>query len=665
MIKTNIPIVNFVYGQVDRAVKSRFDLPVYQNGAEVMKNFFCTMHGNAVYRNGFEMIAKTGKAKLIEFKFNVGQSYLLVITFDKIKFFGYDETKNLIQVLDDRGNPLEVSHEWGDERFRLKFDQCGDVMYFTNGNKKKKRLKRSASNVFTLEDYTIVGDTIGGNPQVVKFYENRLNYIGNYTKIYGSKGGIYDDLTIGANKNDGYKFDLAEIKTCVSWLYNGQSSLIAGSPDGIMTLNGGGNDKAITPTDIKAKLSSSEGASEFDPIEKDGYVLFSSLNRRNLYGFSYDVLSESFKATHVNKANYEITKGGLGRLVYKRDQYNLIWGICGDNLIGITLQGDENVNGWHVHDTQGKFYDICTMTRPDGTDDMFVMTERFGEDYLERSTDYVEYSRREDFNTGNKEEDKTAYYRKISEEFKNINFLDCSVKYDGFHSSTLTIENDVITSGGEDFSLDSVNRRINYKTKTGYEYGQFVIKEFINANQVKVKTLLSPTHTTYTGWYLSASRFTGLEHLEGKNVSVVADGGYVGDFVVKNGIVDISNAGKSKADICIIGLRYDGIIKSFNLGFNIQGVSTQTLPKNIYKAVIRFVFSAGGLFGDNLYDLVPIQKFNPDGLYDNIPLPMDGDEEISYSGDYSEDKRFYIVQREPLPLQVAMVVPYFAQSTTN
>lgn len=664
-MKTNLPFNNFVYGQVDRAVKARFDLPLYQGGAEIMQNFFCTMQGNAVYRNGFEYIENTGKAKLIEFKFNVNQSYLLVLTFDKIKFYTYNSDSVLVQVLNDSNEPLEVSHSWGDNRFTLRYDQCGDVMYFTHGDCGKKILKRTTANAFVLEDYTITGSTGKGNPQVVKFYENRINYIYENTKLLGSKGGLYDNLTAGTEKNDGYKFDLSEIKTCVNWLYNGQSSLIAGTPDGIMTINGGSNNKAITPTDIKAKLSASEGASIYEPIEKDGIVLFSSLNRRNLYGFAYDVLSESFKATHINKANYEITKGGLGRLVYKRDQYNIVWSICGNNLIGITLQGDENVNGWHVHKTQGAFNDICTITRPDGTDDLFANIDRFGEFYLERYTDYVEYSRREDCNTGNEAEDRLAYYRLIAEEFKQINFLDCSITYNGFHPSTLTFENDTITSDNEDFTTESINRRISYKTKTGYEYGQFLIKEFINSKQVKVEVLQQPSHNIYSGWYLSASVFKGLEHLENLHVGVIADGGYVGDFVVKNGEVDITNAGISKADVCTIGLRYDGIIKSFNLGFTIQNVSTQTLPKNIYKAVIRFHYSAGGMFGDSLYNLVPIQKFNPDGLYDSIPLPMDNDEEINYCGAFSEDKRFFIIQREPLPLQVSMVIPYFEQSTTN
>lgn len=664
-MKTNLPFNNFIFGQVDRSVKSRFDLPLYQGGVEIMQNFFCTIQGNAIYRNGFEYIEKTGKVKLIEFKFNVNQSYLLVLTEDKIKFYSYDTNNNLVQVLDDEQKPLEVSHEWGENRFTLKYDQCGDVMYFTHGDCVKKRLKRTTANVFVLEDYTLTGATGEGNPQVVKFYENRINYIYENTKLLGSKGGMYDNLTIGTEKNDGYKFDLAEIKTCVNWLYNGQSSLIAGSPDGIMTVNGGSNDKAITPTDIKAKLTASEGASIFDPIEKDGLVLFSSLNRRNLYGFSYDVLSESFKATHINKANYEITKGGLGKLVYKRDRFNLIFAVCGDNLVGVTLQADENINGWHVHKTQGIIHDICTVTRPDGTDDLFANIERFGDFYLERYTDYVEYSRREDCNRGDKEADTYAYYRLIAEQFKHINFLDCSVTYNGYHSSTLTIEDNMITSSEDDFTEDCINRRISFKTQTGYEYGQFLIKEFVNSKQVKIEILQEPTHNVYTGWYLSASLFKGLEHLEGKQVGVIADGGYVGDFTVENGQLDISNAGISKADICTIGLRYEGILKSFNLGYSIQNISTQSLPKNIYKAVIRFLNSAGGMFGDNLYNLVPIQKFNPDGLFDSIPLPMDDDEEISYCGEFSEDKRFFIVQREPLPLQVSMVIPYFEQSTTN
>ena len=691
-MRTSIPVNNFVAGQIDRDLKGRFDLPLQQNGLEIMKNFYPTIKGNVNYRTGFRWLSEIGYSALYEFKFNEEQSYLLVLKITHIEFWSYLDDGTLVQVLDSSNNPLKVNHPWGTEVFNLDYDQNGDVMYFTHkkGGYTEYKLIRTASNAFNLAATTYTGGNLGdtngekhGYPRTIKFYEARLQRGGSATKptfLYGSKGGAsYENLTIGTNTNDAYQFDLAEAISPIQWLMTGQNSLLAGTQEGIMTINGGNVNTAITPTNVSAKLSCRDGVSSVRPVSKDEFILCVSQNQRAIYAFSYDILYEMFKAVDLSKANYEITKGKITKLAYKFDKNKFCYAICGKNLLSITFSNDENANGWAVHETKGTFIDTCTVTRPDGDCDLFANIKRTvnGVDryYLEKLTDDVEFSRYEDFVTPvdssdteiskreQKQQDLYAYYRKIADELRSCIYLDSSIVYDGSKASTITFDEvaETITSSAADFKATDVGRRITYRTITGREYGIFDIVEYISATQVKVDVAESPSSDSSSEWFLSATIFTGLNHLEGETVGVVGNGGYIGDFVVSNGSVDISTANVNKVGSAVIGLKYTGMLKSCNLGMAVQGTQTLTTPKNIYKMVLRLSFSAGGKFGDDLYDLTDIQDFNPDGLYNIPPLPMDGDKEIAYSGDYDGEKHYFIVQDMPLPFKLAMAIPYYKQ----
>ncbi|MDY6358442.1 MAG: hypothetical protein SPL73_05725 [Cyanobacteriota bacterium] len=688
---TSIPKNNFSSGQIDRDIKSRVDLPLFQNGFEISRNFFHTIKGDCYYRTGFEFLEEIGYSALYEFRFSQEQAYLLVFTRSEIKFWSYNANNELVRVLDDKGNPYTLNHPYGNEIFNLNMTQNCDVLYINHNNGKfpEYQLKRTASNKFALEKtvFTNTGTASlssnsetenHGYPCTCAFYENRLNRCSSSkypTYLYGSKGADYNNITVGTNTNDGYQFDLAEANSKALWLESGVNSLLVGTAEGILTVNGGSVTKAITPTDISAKLSCRDGVGNVKPIHKDNFVFFVSSNKRSLYMFEYDVLMEQFKSTNLSKGNYEITKGGIKKLANKFDRFGLIFALCGTRLISICFSNDEAINSWSEFVTKGDFTDICAVTRPDGDYDLFANIKRTinGETkyYLERLTETVEFSRFDDFVSDVKENaagydiqelkknDKYAFYRKIAEELRDCNYLDCSMKYTGLHTSTINLENNVLTSSNEDFAETDTGKRIWYKTVTGREYGILDIKKYISPTQVEVEILLNPTDKSTSQWYLSATHFSGLEHLEGETVSVVGNGGYIGDFVVNNGQIDISNANVNKVGTAIIGLKYKGILKSPNLGLTLQGTQTFTNMKNVYKIGLEMCFSSGGKVGTDLYSLSEVQDFNPEGLYDVPPLPMDEYKEIEYSDTYEKEKHYFVVQDSPLPFHLTAIIPYY------
>lgn len=691
-MKTSIPKNNFSSGQIDRDLKGRFDLPLYQNGFEISRNFFHTIKGDCYYRTGFEYIDEIRYSALYEFKFNQEQAYLLVFDTAKIKFWSYNQNNELVRVLDKQGGELSISHPYGNEIFNLNMTQNCDVLYIAHNDGKfpEYQLKRTASNEFTLTktQYTNTGTPSlsstsasenHGFPFTTAFYENRLNRCSSskyLTYLYGSKGADYNNITVGTGTNDGYQFDLAEANSKALWLMSGINSLLVGTAEGVLTINGGSTTQAITPSDITAKLSCRVGTAPVKPICKDNFVFFVSSNRRFVYMFEYDVLLEQFKATNLSKANYEITKGGIRKLASKFDRFELIYALCGNKLLSVCFSNDEAINSWAEVHTKGEFVDMCTVTRPDGNSDLFANIKRVinGKEkyYLERLTETVEFSRFEDYiseipkgaNANDimkiKKEDKYAFYRQIAEELRNCNYLDCSMKYDGLHHNTITLdENGFLSCEDEIFSSQDVGKKIWYKSITGREYGILQITDIVTYAKVKVKILLNPSNNTTSEWYLSATHFYGLKHLEGEIVSVFGNGGYVGDFLVKNGQIDISNANVNKVGSAVIGLKYKGVLKSPNLGLSMQGMQTFTNMKNIYKIGLQMSFSAGGKIGSNMYDLENVQDFNTDGLYDIPPLPMDGYKEVLYSDDFAKEKNFYIVQDSPLPFHLTAVVPYY------
>lgn len=697
-MKTSIPFNNFSSGQIDRELKGRFDIPLYQHGHEISENFCETIKGNVFYRTGFRFINEIGDAFLYEFKFNQEQSYLLVFRPEHIEFWSYNIDGEFVQVLDDEGNPLKVIHPYGSEAKNLCLAQNCDVLYMTHLDSKfpEKQLKRTDSNKFTLSDTVFKNsgtnslsndpDKYHGCPCTCCFYENRLDRCSSTkynTYLYFSKGASYDDITVGTNTNDGIQFDLAEANSKALWLISGANSLLVGTAEGILTVNGGSVDSAITPEDISAKLSCRDGCAAVQPVRKDNYVFYVSANGRKLFMFEYDVLMEQFKATNLSKANYEITKGGMTKLVSKNDQFDFMYTVCNGNLLQICFSNDESVNSWSVLKTKGEFLDICTVTRPDGNYDLFAKIKRkingVTKYYLEQLTDVVEFPRFEDFvseipadatdadKLNIETEDKHAFNRAVAEQLRNCNFLDCSIEYSGLQNNNISYNPDtsILTAENPVFSDSDIDRRIWIKTITGREYGIFDIKRIISDTQVEVDVRLEPSSYTASQWYLSATTFSGLEHLEGETVSVVGNGGYVGDFIVKDGKINISSANTSKVGSAIVGLKYKGLLKSTNLGMVLQTNQTYTTMKNIYSIILKMNFSAGGKVGSSLYDLEDVQDFNPEGLFDAPPLPMDSNKEVLVNGRSDKDKHYFVVQDSPLPFNIAMIIPKYTHVTRD
>lgn len=155
---------------------------------------------------------------------------------------------------------------------------------------------------------------------------------------------------------------------------------------------------------------------------------------------------------------------------------------------------------------------------------------------------------------------------------------------------------------------------------------------------------------TYEG--APATVFSGLEHLNTKTVSVLADGVYVGDFVVDGGSITIEKA----ASNVIVGLKYQWELMPLRLeGGSPLGFS-QGKKKRIEELIVRLERSAGikhtipGI--DDEFDL--INRAYGENYDTAIPLTSE-DVVLQMGASWDREGQFKLFGNEPFPATILMI----------
>lgn len=657
-------INNFTRGQLDHDMNGRFDLPLYFNGFEICKNFICNYKGNIKYRTGFELKNKALNNTdnvLVEFRFNSSQSYLMEFAEKIIRFYSYDTNGKFGYVMKD-GKELTLETDITLEQAKkLKFAQRNDVLYLVMNEINPRKLTRKASNEFELTNVTATGldfKTVG-YPSSVCFYSGRLWYGGfdkNPLTIYASKTADYDHFTIPSSNSvatDALKLVLSEISDPILWIRAGKRNLYVGNAEGVTLVNGGNYNTPIKSTEVAASLANHEGCYYSVPVYRDNQMMYISNDQRKVYMFDYDLLSEKFVSTNLNQLAVDITKDKIKSVVYKDDNNNNVYVLTEKGtLLTLLYNKTENIMGWYLNETDGKIVNICKMTNPQGEDDLFAIVKRDGVNYLERLSDEVEFTNFYQSPYYLEDKDKAYYNRLIAEELKKCIYLDNATVINNLYTSVISYADGKITCSEDVFNDNHVDHFVVVKTKTGKEYGYFKINSIESATVANVEVLSNGFYPSeWSEWYISFNKVSGLSDYDGKTFSVVADGGYLGDFVVDNGVLDLGR----EATSIVYGLPYRGELKTFTIGNIVNAVNLQTHQKRISEFVLRFVNSSGVNIGTDLQDLEAVQNFNPTGFFDLPPLPMDGDERRQVSDMHSRSKCIFVTQTLPLPMNLTMI----------
>jgi len=148
---------------------------------------------------------------------------------------------------------------------------------------------------------------------------------------------------------------------------------------------------------------------------------------------------------------------------------------------------------------------------------------------------------------------------------------------------------------------------------------------------------------------------SGLDHLEGETVQVLADGGTHPDCVVIGGQITLN----AEYSVVHAGLAYTGRLVTMRIEAGSQDGTSQGKTKRVHGATVRFMDTLGGSIGmyggEYAEDLSLRAPSTPMGQ----PPPINsGDSQvISFPGDYESDCSIEILQTQPLPMTVVAIMP--------
>lgn len=156
----------------------------------------------------------------------------------------------------------------------------------------------------------------------------------------------------------------------------------------------------------------------------------------------------------------------------------------------------------------------------------------------------------------------------------------------------------------------------------------------------------------------STSTLSGLWHLNGESLDVLADGAVQSNVTVTNGRVTLTRA----ASTIHVGLPYTSKLLSLDLEGGAQGGASQTKARRISEVTMRLHKSLGGRVGINVADEDGNQfretrtqtiyyRTSADPMGSSPPL-YTGDKAIDMPGGWEREARFYIEHDEPLPFHV-------------
>lgn len=506
-------------------------------------------------------------------------------------------------------------------------------------------------------------------PAAVSYYQQRLLYANTNNdpqKAWASRSASFHNFTVSVPTQDdnSISFTLAgrqvnqikhmvDIGTLIFFTSAGEWS-IQGNQSGV-----------LTPTDINPKQYSYNGSSDLAPIIIANNAIYVQARGSIVRDLSFDFQIDGYRGNDLTIFSAHLfDKYTLSDWAYQQIPHSIIWAARSDGtLIGLTYVKEQQILGWHRHDFEDATVENVCVVPENNEDVLYLVINRTIDG---RTVRYVEKM-------------ETRQIDAIEDSI----FLDSCLSYDGTntngaHSMTLATG----TTWSTDETITLISNTSNYFTSddVGNSYtiynddGDTVtlyITEYLSDillrgtpnKTVPVSLRGVPTLT----WIKNVDEVSGLWHLEGKNVSVFADGFVIANpnndayeiITVADGAITLPRA-YSKIHV---GLPYTSDLETLDVDSN-QGETLMDKNKNVNKLTVYLESSRGFWAGaqapdenvgflDGLYEL----KIRSDENYDEPIALKTGTAQVIIRPEWNSNGRIFIRNTDPIPMTILAVAP--------
>jgi hypothetical protein len=529
-------------------------------------------------------------------------------------------------------------------------DGYGEITAFTSTTVVTITIIKDMGSSSASTDWALgaFSDTTG-YPSCVTFYEQRLVFAGTEAQpqtLYFSRSGDYENMD--ENRGGTIADDDAIIYTIASNQVNAirflsaTRTLIVGTVGGEFSVSGGGSDDPVTPTNILIKKQSNHGCANTDAIPVGNVTLFLQRAKRKVRELAYNFDVDGYVAPDMTILAEHISESGFNEMSYQQEPNQIIWAVREDGqLAGLTYQREQQVVAWHRHIFGGSFgtgdsvcETVATIPTNDKEYQTWVIVKRTIDGVTRR---YVEYINEFDFN----EDDNTEF-----------NFLDSQLIYSGATTTLDTTINNSVTS----IILTSATSFTT--TGTIKINNEIITYTGISSNTLTgcvrgTNSTTAAAHTSGVTVSQVVNSVTGLDHLEGQTVSVLAGGSTHPDKTVASGAITLTRF----VNDVKVGLSYTSLLQTMRIDAGSQNGTSQAKTKRIYNITVRLYESIGVEVGPDLNNMESI-PFRSSAQLMNTPIPVfTGDKEVEFRGNYETDGHIYVRQTQPLPLTVLSLYP--------
>jgi hypothetical protein len=414
----------------------------------------------------------------------------------------------------------------------------------------------------------------------------------------------------------------------------------------------GGDQDVITPASVTARIQGYRGSSQIPPIVIGNTALYLQDKGQTVRDLGYEFATDSYTGNDLTiLASHLVVGRQIQEWAYQQVPFSTVWSVRDDGkLLGMTYMREQQVVGWHPHDTDGLFESVCSIS--EGNEDaVYVSVRRTVDGTTSR---YIE-----------------RFASRTIFDIKDAFFVDSGLSYDGRNTSattmTLTTSSGWTFNGGNTFTLTASasyfvdgdigseihftddDGRILRMTITARSSGT-VVTVTLNRD---VPTELRATATT--SWAHARKTFASLDHLEGKTLSILTDGHVHPQLEVDGGEITIDYC----ATVVHAGLPIESDFETLDISVPGGGETVRDKQKNV--ATVRLIVeeSRGIFAGKDATNLLEYKQRASENYDDPVEV-LTGLAEIRIVSNWNTGGRIFVRQDDPLPLSILAVIPEVA-----
>lgn len=492
-----------------------------------------------------------------------------------------------------------------------------------------------------------------GYPACVTFHEQRLCWAGEKGSpqtFRASKSSDFENMAPtsgeGVVEDDSalnYAIGANQVNA-IRWMSSGRS-LVLGTTGGTWPVRANSLDDPLTPTNVQIKRANTFGGADVSPIEVGDVVVYLSPTGRKFRELAFLVERDNFAAPDLTILAEHVSRSGIVQMAHAPEPYGVIWAVRRDGgLIALTYEREHEVVSWHQHVLGGsldggapRVESVAVIPSPDGGySQVWLVVKRTINGVSRRCIEFL------DGFLGDDGDAQDTY------------FVDCGLSLDDPRTIAGATRTDpvVLTVPGHGFANGDEVDLNGLVGMTELNGERFTVMS-ATADSFSLSGVDGTGYAAYQSGGVArkaVSAVTGLAHLEGETISVVADGVVQGPKTVLSGAVTLD----SPASRVHAGYGYATDIETLRFEAPVPNGTAQTRTKRIDHVVLRLHRSRGGKVGPQSDQLDDLDLASGNATTD-VAL-FSGDREMAFPGGFDADGHVFIRQDQPLPLSVLSVI---------